>query len=196
MARDIRGLLLCGGRASRFGADKLLSGPAPIVVDAARNLKQALGGVLAVIPIGRHELRTALEGEGCDVLETDRTALGMAGSLAAGVEAAESADGWIVALGDMPRVRPATIRAIAQAMHDGASIAVPVDASARRGHPVGFASTLREELLALEGDVGARTVLARHADSIRAIVTDDAGIFLDIDTPADLAALSNTRRTS
>jgi len=189
MAGDIRGLLLCGGQASRFGSDKLLSGSGPVVVEAARTLHAALGNGLAVIPLGREALRAALEAAGCDVLETDRTGSGMAGSLVAGIAATGRADGWIVALGDMPRVRAGTIRAIADALMKGAAIALPVDAAGRRGHPVGFASSLREELLALSGDVGARSVLARHAAAIHAVPTDDAGIFIDIDTPADLAAL-------
>jgi molybdenum cofactor cytidylyltransferase len=186
MPPDIRGVLLCGGRASRFGADKLLAGAEPIVVQAARHLIEAAGNALAVIPLGRETLRAALEPLGCEVLETDRTALGMAGSLVAAIEATERADGWIVALGDMPAVRAGTIRAVLDALLAGAAVALPCDAHGRRGHPVGFASSLRGELLALRGDVGAREVLARHPDAIRAIVTDDAGIFVDIDTPQDL----------
>jgi molybdenum cofactor cytidylyltransferase len=186
MAADIRGVLLCGGRASRFGADKLLAGSRPIVVEAARHLVEAAGNALAVIPPGREALRAALEPFGCEVLETDRTALGMAGSLVAAIEATGRADGWIVALGDMPALRVETIRAVRDALVDGAAIALPCDSHGRRGHPVGFASSLRGELLALQGDVGAREVLARHPDAVRAIVTDDAGIFVDIDTPQDL----------
>jgi Uncharacterized MobA-related protein len=152
-------------------------------------MKDAVGRVLAGIPLGKPDLRAVLEAAGCEVIETDRTTLGMSGSLVAGIEAAESADGWIVALGDMPRVRVENIRAVADALCDGALIALPVDAGGKRGHPVGFASGLRHELLALQGDVGAREILARHDSAIRAIETDDPGIFVDIDTPRDLESL-------
>lgn len=191
MARDIRGLLLCGGQASRFGSDKLLTGATPIAGEAARRMKDAMDNVLAVIPLGKRELRALLERQGCDVIETDRTARGMSGSLVAGVEATESADGWVIALGDMPRVRVETIRAVAAAVAGGAAIALPVDSRGRRGHPVGFAAGLREELLALQGDVGAREILARHANAIHAIASDDKGIFVDIDTPRDLQTLED-----
>ncbi|HET9650879.1 MAG TPA: nucleotidyltransferase family protein [Usitatibacter sp.] len=186
MARDIRGLLLCGGAATRFGADKLLAGEKPIVVEAARRLVAGAGNALAIIPLGREALRRALEPLGCEVLETDRTASGMGGSLVAGVLATVRADGWIVALGDMPCVRIETIAAIAAALREGATIALPVGVHGRRGHPVGFAASLRDELLALGGDVGARSVVARHADAVREVATDDPGIFIDIDTPEDL----------
>jgi molybdenum cofactor cytidylyltransferase len=52
---------------------------------------------------------------------------------------------------------------------------------------VGFSAALRAELLALDGDTGARAVVERHAARIERIVTVDPGIFIDIDTPRDLA---------
>jgi molybdenum cofactor cytidylyltransferase len=186
MARDVRGILLCGGRASRFGAEKLLAGSPPIACEAARRLREGVGHALAVLPIGKERLREALELAGCEILETDRTQRGMSGSIAAGIEATAGAEGWVIALGDMPRVAPETIRAVANAVRDGALIALPVDLQGRRGHPVGFAAALREELLALEGDVGARALLERHAARVRVVPTSDPGIFIDIDTPVDL----------
>lgn len=185
----IAGILLCGGAARRFGANKLLAGAEPIVARAARNLLEGAGNALAVIPLGDAALRAVLEPLGCEVLESDRTSRGMGASLAAGVEATAHAAGWIVALGDMPGVRPDTIRRVKRALEEGAPIAAPFDADGRRGHPVGFAAALREELLALDGDVGAREVIARHADGVERLRIDDPGIFVDIDTPDDLNRL-------
>lgn len=164
----------------------------PIAARAAANLLAGTGQVLAVIPLDRAELRRTLEAAGCEILETDRTARGMGASLAAGVEASARAAGWIVALGDMPVVRVETIAAVKRALEGGACIAAPFDASGRRGHPVGFSAALLGELLALDGDEGARAILARHADGIARIETRDTGIFVDIDTPQDLAALPET----
>jgi molybdenum cofactor cytidylyltransferase len=183
----VAGLLLCGGSASRFGSDKLLAGDPPLAVRAARRLLDGTGHALAVIPLGKPQLRAALEAAGCEILETDRSARGMGASLAAGVEAAARHDGWIVALGDMPSVAIATIAAVRDALASGAMMAAPFDAAGRRGHPVGFSSALRAELLALDGDTGARAVVERHAARIERIVTVDPGIFIDIDTPRDLA---------
>jgi molybdenum cofactor cytidylyltransferase len=185
----IAGLLLCGGAGKRFGVDKLLAGEEPIAVRAARNLKAGAGNVLAVIPLRKARLRQVLESEGCAILESERTTEGMGASLAAAVIATGSAEGWIVALGDMPLVDPKTIDAVRRALERGAPMAAPYDRSGRRGHPVGFSRALREELLELGGDVGARDLLARHAGMVERIVTDDPGIFVDIDTRADLEDL-------
>ena len=187
---EIAALLLCGGAARRFGADKLLAGVVPLAVRAARNLHAGAGHVLAVIPVARPELRERLAGAGCEILETDRTARGMGASIAAGVEATARSDGWIVALGDMPLVAPETVAAVRAALESGAKLAAPYDGDGRRGHPVGFSAALRGELLALDGDSGARAVLERHASLIVRVPSDDPGIFVDVDTPQDLARLS------
>lgn len=185
----VAGILLCGGAGRRFGVDKLLAGDEPIVARAARSLVAGAGNALAVIPLQRARLREVLEAQGCAILETDRTSEGMGASLAAAIEAAATADGWIVALGDMPLVDPKTIEALRRALERGAPMAAPYDRKGRRGHPVGFSKALREELLQLGGDVGARDLLARRADMVERIVTDDPGIFVDIDTKEDLEGL-------
>ena len=189
---EIAALLLCGGAARRFGSDKLLAGTEPIVARAARNLIAATGHALAVIPLGRPHLRAVLEAAGCTVLESDRTEAGLGASLAAGVAATDRADAWIVALGDMPAIRPETIGRVRAALESGALIAAPSDGGERRGHPVGFAAALRAELLALDGDVGARDVVRRHAADVKLVATDDAGVFVDIDTPHDLENLEKS----
>ncbi len=193
-------MLLCGGSSKRFGSDKLLAAipgeeaQGPIAARAARNLLEGAGNALAVIPPGASRLRAALERAGCEVLESDRTALGMGASLAAAVAATERAGGWIVALGDMPFVAAATVRSVRAALAAGARLAAPVSTrSGVRGHPVGFSSALRAELLALHGDAGARAVLERHRDSLAVLPTDDPGVLVDLDTPEQLAEAARRR---
>ena len=186
----IRGLLLCGGKSSRFGTDKLCVeiDSSPLAAHSARHLLAGAGNSLAVIPPGATALRAVLEKAGCEILESPHSVRGLGASLAAGIAATPDADGWIVALGDMPFIQPATIAAVRRRLEEGAPIAAPVmRATGERGHPVGFSRVLREELAALDGDEGARSVLARHRAGIALIEVDDAGIVKDIDTPADLA---------
>jgi molybdenum cofactor cytidylyltransferase len=188
---DFRGLLLCGGASVRFGRDKLLEkiGGEPMAVVSARHLREAMPRVLAVTRPGRQDLSELLEGAGCEVLETYKALDGLGASLAAGVKASEAADGWVVMLADMPFIRADTIGAVRAALETGAVIAAPVHrTSGARGHPVGFRGWLAEELMALAGDEGARSVIHRHRDIIRLIPVDDDGITRDIDRPEDLGA--------
>jgi molybdenum cofactor cytidylyltransferase len=200
VSADIRGVLLCGGAATRFGSNKLLAVPPsrsgngaggePLVVLAARNLIAGAGNALAVIRPGEEALRRALEGVGCEVIESEHSHAGIGASLAAAVRASREAAGWIVALGDMPLVRPATVQAVRAQLEIGALIAAPLNAvTGARGHPVGFACTLRDELLALHGDTGARSVIQRHHDELVPVPVDDPGIYVDIDTPEQLSGI-------
>jgi molybdenum cofactor cytidylyltransferase len=193
---DVRGILLCAGASTRFGAPKLLalardplSGrELPVAVLAARHLREACADTLAVIRPGDAALREALESAGCQVLESARSAAGMGESLADAIAHTCEAAGWIVALGDMPFISPHTIGLVRAQLEIGALIAAPVDASGTRGHPVGFGSTLRDSLLALKGDSGARLVVSHHHGEMVPVPVDDRGILLDIDTPQQLAA--------
>lgn len=189
MSGSIRGILLCGGSATRFGSDKLLAPlrGLPLVCHSARALVAGVGNALAIIPPGAAALRRALENAGCDILETSDTRRGLGASLAAAVAASENSPGWIVALGDMPFIRPETIASVCAALEAGALIAAPILAgSGARGHPVGFAGALRTELAALDGDEGARAVIERHGEALAKLEVDDRGIVADIDVPADL----------
>jgi molybdenum cofactor cytidylyltransferase len=196
----LRTLLLCGGRSSRFGSDKLMAELAigrmilPMAAWAARRAVQGSGNALAVIPPRSAALRAALEESGCEILESESTARGLGASLAAGVRHSGNAPGWLVALGDMPFIDAATFRAVAEALLGGALIAAPVfRLTNARGHPVGFSNSLRGELLALDGDEGARSVIARHEDRVTSIPVDDRGIVVDIDTPDDFDAAAQAQ---
>lgn len=189
MPGSVRGILLCAGNSSRFGSPKLLAavaGGTAVAALAARNLLAGAGNALAVIRPGDEALKKVLESAGCEVLEAPESRRGMGASLAAAVAASADAAGWVVALGDMPRVPEAAVRAVTEAIANGALLAAPVDARGERGHPVGFAAALGGELAALDGDEGARAVVARHAGRLVAIPAGEPGIFLDVDTPADL----------
>ena len=117
------------------------------------------------------------------VVVTDAQARrGVGHSIAAGVSERPHAEGWLVLPGDMPMIRERSILAVADALAEH-----PVAFTqyrGRRGHPVGFAAELYSELVALEGDEGARRIVARYP--AHAVEVDDPGVLVDIDTPDDL----------
>ena len=184
----ITGILLAAGSASRFGGGKLLHPLAdgtPIGVASLRILKSALPDVIVVVRAGDEKLRAIFEAENVPVQVSRDAHLGMGHSLVCGIDASADADGWLIALADMPFLLPATIEAVAQRVAETGRIALPAYRG-ERGHPVGFGSRYRDELLKLGGDAGARVLIGRHGDDVEVIDRDDPGILRDIDTKADL----------
>jgi molybdenum cofactor cytidylyltransferase len=126
-----------------------------------------------------------LEQEGCNVTMFADAARGMGASLAHGVAQRRSADGWIIALADMPSIKAATIEAIARELQAGRELVAPAY-KGRRGHPVGLGKRFSAQLLALGGDAGARDIIAAHKDDLVLIECDDPGVLQDIDRREDL----------
>ena len=146
-----------------------------------------------VVVLGADEagVRGALSGLEVRFVRNPEHECGMASSIVAGVSSLDSrVDTLVLALGDMPGVRPATVAMLLRAFRESrCTIAVPVYQGVR-GHPVVFGmDAYRAELLRLRGDSGARSILAAHAPDVLSVPVADPGVRIDVDTPADLAAL-------
>jgi molybdenum cofactor cytidylyltransferase len=197
MASEPVGLLLAAGLGTRYDPTgstlKLLAparrGPhagAPMAAAAARSMLAAIARVTAVVRPAESEVQRRLHGllrsEGCILAICDDADVGMSASIVRGVQAEGGAAGWVIGLADMPAIEATTVRAVVGLLLDGALTAAPTFRG-QRGHPVGFAAPLLPELLALAGDTGARSVLARHPPQL--IEVDDPGVLYDVDTPED-----------
>ena len=190
------GILLAAGHGRRFGNrvgdhidnNKLLHPLAdrrPLALVSALTLRAAIPDLLAVVQSDNTALQARFDQHGIPWLGVRND--GMGDSLAAAVAATRQrvGAGWVVALADMPFLQPATIATVAAAIEAGAPLAAPTYRGAR-GHPVGMAARFADDLAALRGDEGARTLLQTHAAALQHLPTDDPGTLHDIDTPDDL----------
>ena len=189
------GLLLAGGRGSRFDSsghlDKLLArvqGQA-VCSRAAQTLTRVCPDSVAVLPPGKPELLRLLEQSGCKPLVTEATRLGMGHSIAVGAARIFEKHGMrpvVLALADMPHVKPETIQAlIARLGEDPLSVVAPTFRQ-RRGHPVVFGAGHLAALAQLAGDRGAFPILQQYPPQL--LEVDDPGVLQDIDTQDDLTA--------
>lgn len=188
MTERIVGILLAAGAGTRFGGDKLmhrLPDGTPMALAAAEALRAACPRVVAVVRPGDEALARLLAAAGCEPVFCPQAHRGMGHSLAAGVQATPDADGWLVALADMPFIAADSHRAVLASLRAGASLAAPIH-DGRRGHPVGFARTWLSELTALTGDRGARAILESNRRQLTLCPVDDPGVIQDIDRPEQL----------
>ena len=154
-------------------------------VAACRHLFSALSEIVAIVRPGDDELAGELRQAGARVVVCVDAEQGMGRSLACGVRASHDADGWIVALADMPWVRPATIERLAAALTEGVDIVAPTYLG-KRGNPVGFSRRHFAALTALQDDEGARAIVAAHRETVTLQECDDAGVVRDVDLKTDL----------
>ncbi|WP_374435690.1 NTP transferase domain-containing protein [Inhella sp.] len=186
-------IVLAAGRGSRFGGSghKLEQTLGDSTVLGC-TLEAALAAQMRVLVVCTEPLAAAIRSKVAArdvvVLPSPRGGRdGMGRSIAAGVSAAASATGWLILPGDMPLVKPSTLRAVAaRLMQDPVVFA---QYRGRRGHPVGFGAELYSELIALQGDEGARRLLARYA--AQPVEVDDPGVLIDVDTEEDLERVRN-----
>ena len=145
--------------------------------------------MVLVLASGRGERFVASGGTGSKLQARlgDRTVLEHTISLFAEfvkkLAATPEAGGWLVLPGDLPLVRPQSLRAVAQALQQ-ASVVLPFYRGTR-GHPVGFAREHGAALQALVGAEGA-AVIVKAAKPLK-LELDDEGIVTDIDTVDNLA---------
>jgi molybdenum cofactor cytidylyltransferase len=190
---NIAAIVLAAGRSTRMGSNKLIAdvGGKPMVRRVAEAaLSSAASPVLVVT--GHHEadVRMALSGLDVAFVHNPHFAQGLSTSLKAGIAAAPAnVAGAMVLLGDMPQIAPGHLDQLIAAFRDGAgAVIVPVHAG-KRGNPVLWPRAFFPAMLGLEGDAGAKRLLAANAVRVREVDLGTNAIFLDVDTAEALAQL-------
>lgn len=212
-ADGVAALVLAAGGGARLGGGKLLLPwrGRPVIL-------HTLGAVAAVPHVREIVLVT---GHGAErmrevvrdgflaaspplrIVENPRWRDGQSASLRRGVAEIMAAPrlnslaGVMIVLGDQPLVRSETFGLLAEA-HIAASrrtpghlATVPVHGG-RRGNPVVLSPELFPDVMRLEGDVGARRILAALGDETLRVPVDDPAVLRDVDTPEDYAGLDGS----
>jgi CTP:molybdopterin cytidylyltransferase MocA len=196
-ALRIHAIVLAAGRGARVGGPKAL-----LTLDGETFLARVTRllrrpGVERVTAVLGHEAdrvqREAALPPDVGVTVNARYADGMLTSILAGLDHAEAAgaDAVLVHPVDHPLVEAATVDAVAAALAQGATIAVPSHGG-RRGHPAGFARSAWAALRAADPEEGAREVLAQHPEWIEHVPAGEECL-LGINTAEDYARLKQRK---
>jgi molybdenum cofactor cytidylyltransferase len=191
MSSSIVGILLAAGQSTRFGRNKLLhllNDGTPMVLASARHLHNVLSHTIAVVEDANNDVAKLLAAEGVQVLENPLASEGMGTSIACAVANSPDAQGWVIALADMPCIPTGVIQAVVTGLEQGTDIIAPVYKKLR-GHPVGFSARYTQALMQLHSHEGARSVIQANSDSLELIETTERGVIVDIDTPESIQLL-------
>jgi molybdenum cofactor cytidylyltransferase len=192
--RNVTAIILAAGRSTRMGGpNKLLAelgGKKLVRIVTEQALASRASGVIVVTGHQAAEVEKSLQGLKVKFVRNPDFAAGLASSVKSGIAAVpDNADGAVVCLGDMPLIDAHLIDRLIDtfAPDRGHLIVVPVS-DGKRGNPVLWSRRFFSELMTLDGDVGARHLIAKHTEAVVEVAVEGHGAFLDIDTPQALEA--------
>jgi molybdenum cofactor cytidylyltransferase len=173
------------------GPNKLLAeldGKKLVRIVAEQALASKANDVIVVTGHQADLVEQALSGLKVKFVRNPDFAGGLASSVKAGIGAvSDQADGAIVCLGDMPLIDAKLIDHLIDsfAPDRGQLIVVPVS-DGRRGNPVLWSRRFFPDLMAIEGDVGARNLINRYGEAVVEVPVTGKGALVDVDTPEAL----------
>lgn len=191
----IGAIILAAGSSRRFGDDKrkaVLDKGDSVLVRTINNVASILDSTLVVLRFGDRqyadELSDTIEQPNVAYFLAPDSAMGMAHSLSNSIHTVSDLDAIIVFLADMPYIQPDTINKLLAALdaHESKAPIVVPTLNGTPGHPVIFDQAYFEELQALKGDRGARSVVDAHQENLVLVDVNDPGVLKDIDTLNDL----------
>lgn len=184
MKINVACVVLAAGQSRRFGSNKLLHVLASGEVILRQTLQrylQVFDSITLVVSLDHEQLKDHLADMPIRLVVCENSDAGMSQSLIAGLTENLAADATLIALADMPYVKPSSIREIVDELRED-NIVQPVYQK-QGGNPVGFGHQFYPDLLSIKGDQGGKQVLKDHAGVVRLLPVNDLGIHHDIDRP-------------
>jgi molybdenum cofactor cytidylyltransferase len=187
-------VVLAAGASSRLGSPKqlvTLGGRTLLRRAVETAVATGLGPVVVVLGAAADRCRPEVEGLDVAVVENAEWPSGMASSVRAGLAgvaaAAPDADAVLLTLCDQPFVTAELLSRLVSVRRETSASVVACEYAGALGVPALFGRELFGELAALEGESGARRVVARHAASARSVPFPEGAV--DVDTPRDVERL-------
>lgn len=185
----IDGIVLAAGASRRMGEPKpLMQTEGTTFLERAVNLLRKGGCryVIAVVNDSDDWIARLADTSGAAVVINDQPGAEQIDSLRLGIaNLPDGYEGVLVLPVDFPRVQQHTVEELMREFSTSRPPVLNPAYNGTAGHPVIFSRALVVELLRPDLPDGARTVIDRHAQEARTINVGDAGVLIDIDTPAD-----------
>jgi len=188
-------VILAAGESRRMGTPKaLLTLPASAVategittfVEHLRSIAQHPRIGLGRVVLGAHaeEIRSRAQLAPADVVVNAAWATGQLSSIQAAIRSLPSGtEGVVLFLVDQPLITAGLIGELVGQFYASKKRIVIPTYNGKRGHPVIFASSLYDELLAAPEEQGARAVVWRNAKDVLEVPTDEEGVVLNLNDP-------------
>jgi molybdenum cofactor cytidylyltransferase len=193
---QIAAIILAAGKSSRAAPrhkllSKLRDGRSLIETTVDHALAAGVRPVIVVTGHAAPLVQQSVQGRDIQLVHAPNYEAGLAESLKVGIAALpEAIDAALICLGDMPLVDAASLRQIIAAYDpdEGRAIIVPTHRG-KRGNPVLWDRRFFPLMAALNGDEGARSLFAQHAEMVAEVAMTDDAVLRDFDTIEALETL-------
>jgi molybdenum cofactor cytidylyltransferase len=201
--RPVAAVILAAGEAKRFRRSPVetkltakLDGKPLVRQVAEAALASRARPVLLVTGHAQEQVLAVLDGLPLERIHNRDFGAGLSASLKLAIAVLPgTVRGGVILLSDMPLITPSLIDRLIDAF-DSAPImplaVVPV-CGGRRGNPVLIGRSLFAAVQSLQGDNGARGLIALARKNIFEVTVDDSAILIDVDTWDDLSLLQGVQ---
>lgn len=184
----VTAIVLAAGQSHRMGnKNKLLLkiDDCPMIGHVAKTLNEScLDEIIVVTGFEAEQIRNVLNSYDFRFVDNPGYEQGLSTSLIAGLRCVdEMTDAVVICLGDMPMVTSTGIKQLINEFNPeaGHEICVPTY-EGKRGNPILWSRRFINEMLQLEGDVGAKHLLFSYDDVVHEVSMQDSGVLIDFDT--------------
>lgn len=179
----ISAIILASGYSRRMGQNKLLLKyrDKSLIEHTIETILQC--GFTEIILVAREAEIIEIGNEnGLKVIKNENAINGISESIKLGVMQAKETEGYMFFTADQPFLNIETVKELTAKFRENSDYIIIPKCEGKRGSPVLFPSTFKEDFLKLEGDVGGKVIINKNLDKVKFLEIQDSRELVDIDT--------------
>lgn len=184
----VSAIVLAAGESRRMGRAKMTLpwGESTILGTVIGSLaKSEVAGITVVLGRNWEEVYPTVQHLGAQVVVNPRPESGMLSSVKWGLAHIRDDAAALFALGDQPRILPATVNALIRAAESSECGILLPSFHGRRGHPLLVKNRYRRAILDLPESGGLNQLLDQYHEDVLEVESGSESVLMDIDTPED-----------
>ena len=187
----ISAILLAAGQSKRMNGENKLTKKiqgVPLIKHSVKNiLASSIDKIIIVLGYQNEIVKQLIDQDKKIKFVINKNfSNGMASSIKTGLKhLPENTEAFFICLGDMPAIDKNIFNILIKSKGDK-EIIVP-NYKSEQGNPVLFSKTMKNEIMNIEGDAGAKKIIKLNKDKILNIEVNDQGIMKNFNTPKDFS---------
>ena len=183
----ISSILLAAGQSKRMkGENKLTKkiNGIPLIKHSINNiLSSSIDELIIVLGYQKEVVENIIDkNDKIKIIFNDQFKTGMASSIKTGIEnLSTKSEAFFICLGDMPEINKEIYNKLIKQLKNN-KIIVPTYKN-KQGNPVLFSKSVKEKIIKIEGDVGAKKILEKNSEIVFNFEMNDQSILKNYNTP-------------